>query len=202
MTEGGYNTLIVTGERVKEFADEVIDKDKKIIKLYDYREREEELAKIYSLVLKEDKIKVKFVTDWEPPCPWLIDIAQRYKDLKFKLNYNDMDLSLNFWGSMKIENGDLILKELRFRNGDIYNGVHYCGYCSNDFVYKDFNIKNWCCENCLIDINTARDTISKHIRKMKIKKVNQSVALKRMGRNPIIDNYLMRKIFMKRLSLN
>ena len=29
----------------------------------------------------------------------------------------------------------------------------------------------------------------------------KKIALKRMGRNPIMDNYLMRKIFIKRLSL-
>ena len=192
------NYLIVTGERVKEFADEFIDEDEGIIKIYDYEEDEEVLVEIHGWDLGKDKILLEFGTSWSPPTHWLIDVAQRYKDLQFELRYAEGNI--DFSGYIKIENGYVLLDE-EGRCG-LYYGYSSCEYCEDDIQYCDeFDIKYWCCEDCLININTARDTISKHILKKKIKKVNESIALKRMGRNPIMDNYLMRKVFIKRLSL-
>lgn len=199
------NNLTIIGERVKEFADEFIDEEisvdgkhyePTIIKLYNYTEHEPIPTEIYSWSLHEDEIVIDFETRWSPPCDWLREIATHYTDLQFELRYAEQ--GADFSGYIEIENGDVIFQK-EDRSG-VYYGFSYCEYCENDIHYQDFFDDEYsCCDECLININTARDTISEYIRKKKLKQLKKRLALMRMGRNRIMDNYLMRKVFIKRI---
>jgi len=194
------NNLLVIGEQVEQFINDYIDKeinvDKEryepaVIKLYDTHEPVE----IYSWELHQDELVINFETSETPPCDWLRDTAENYTDLQFELRYAEQ--GADFSGYMLIDADTTIHKEDR---SGVYYGFSFCGYCENDIHYLDYYDDEYsCCDECLIEINTSRDTISDYIRTKKIKKVNQSIALKRMGRNRIMDNYLMRKVFVKRI---
>ena len=93
------------------------------------------------------------------------------------------------------ENGDL--KEEREGHCGEYYGERDCDLCENGYIQWDEERRYYCCECCE---NNAFDTIGKFVRKKKIENLPKKLACMRIGRNAILDNYLMRKVFIPRLN--
>jgi hypothetical protein len=82
-----------------------------------------------------------------------------------------------------------------------YYGGRYCQNCQGYITWEccdtDWKHEFDMCEDCF---DEACKTIKSAVRAKKIKKLPQRLACLRMGRNPIMDNYLMRKVFVPRLN--
>ena len=141
---------------------------------------------------------IHFNTAWGPPTAWLEKVAEKYSTLSFTLRYAES--GCGFSGVLKYVDG-ILVTELDGKCGD-YFGYKYCHncqeelwweYCDFDMWKDDFNM----CAQCF---NEACITIKNAVRSKKIQQLPKKLACRRMGRNPIMDNYLMCKVFIPRLN--
>lgn len=146
---------------------------------------------------KEGDNTLYFDTAWSPPDIWLETVANKYPNLCFSLRYAEG--GCDFSGFIKYLYGELVRNE----EGDYgkYYGEQYCENCEEcinwDCCDNGWNRKFDMCTNCF---DKACKTIKSAVRTKKIEKLPQKLACMRMGRNPIVDNYLMRKVFIPRLN--
>ena len=56
-----------------------------------------------------DKICYSFDTAWSPPLPWVLKISQKYTELSFELEYNEM--GMGFGGLIEFKNGNCLKNE-------------------------------------------------------------------------------------------
>jgi hypothetical protein len=137
-----------------------------------------------------------FNTAWGPPNKWLESVAAKYPSISFTLKYAEG--GCDFSGIMQFVDGECVCNE-EGSNGDYY-GENYCKACDEYIQWEDkddFWDNDLCiCFNCRDD---AFQTISNVIRSKKIEQLPKKLACMKIGRNSIMDNYLMRKVFLPRL---
>lgn len=152
---------------------------------------------MWSEFFQEGDKTLYFNTAWGPPDGWLEKVANKYPNLCFSLRFAEG--GCDFSGIMEYEYGELVQNE----EGDngVYYGQRYCENCEEsvewDCCDTDWNHEFGMCTNCF---DKACKTIKSAVRTKKIEKLPQKLACMRMGRNPIVDNYLMRKVFVPRLN--
>ena len=141
---------------------------------------------------------INFETAWSPPEAWLKKVAEKYTSLSFTLRYAEG--GIGFSGVREYVDGNLVT-ELDGECGEYY-GSKYCHncqediwweYCDADWKKKDFNM-------CTACYDAACKTIKSAVRSKKIQQLPKKLACRRMGRNAIMDNYLMSKVFIPRLN--
>ena len=142
---------------------------------------------------------IYFNTAWAPPEAWLEKVAEKYSSLQFTLRYEEG--GCDFSGVLEYVDGKLVNDE----DGCCgeYYGSKYCYHCEEYFEWDccglggdwkhDFHICVECYDN-------ASKIIKSAVRSKKIEKLPKMLACRRMGRNPIMDNYLMCKVFIPRLN--
>jgi len=138
-----------------------------------------------------------FNTAWAPPVAWLKTVAEKYTSLSFQLRYAEP--GMGFSGFIDYENGECITEEQGYC-GEYYGGK-WCDKCEEEISWENCDT-NWnnefcMCTNCFDD---ACKTIKNAVRSKKIRQLPKKLACRRMGRNPIMDNYLMCKVFIPRLN--
>lgn len=138
-----------------------------------------------------------FNTAWGPPTDWLKTVAEKYTSLLFHLRY--AETNCDFSGLVEYEDGECITDE-DDECGEYY-GYKWCDNCEEDISWQDrntdWNYKFCMCTNCF---DNACKTIKNAVRSKKIQQLPKKLACRRMGRNPIMDNYLMCKVFIPRLN--
>jgi len=162
-------------------------------------ELEDELREDFNMfkLTEEDAICI-FETAWGPPDAWLATVATKYPDLHFTLRYAEE--GMQFSGLIECEEGDC--KHISGDYGEFY-GDYYCEACEEEqdwFENTHFHLWDKKLRICCECRDNAFETISKSVRGKKISELPKKLACKRMGRNPIVDNYMMRKVFIPRLS--
>jgi len=144
-----------------------------------------------------DDSDITFQTAWGPPDLWLKEVAEKYSSLSFTLRYAEP--GMGFSGLLEYVDGNLVT-ELYGGCGEYY-GSKYCDNCEEDI--------NWdCCDTdwkddfdmCVTCFDEACKTIKNAVRSKKIQQLPKKLACRRMGRNAIMDNYLMSKVFIPRLN--
>jgi len=138
-----------------------------------------------------------FNTAWCPPTAWLKTVAEKYTSLSFHLRYAES--GCDFSGLVEYENGECITDE-----GDIcgeYYGYKWCHNCQEN-IYWEYRDPDWNNQLCMCTacVRDACKTIKNAVRSKKIQQLPKKLACRRMGRNPIMDNYLMCKVFIPRLN--
>jgi len=145
----------------------------------------------------EGQRNINFESAWSPPYRWLGRVAEKYENLQFFLRFADG--GQDFSGVIEYEDGELQYEE-EGDCGDFY-GDKYCNCCESfvgwDDVEYEWNTKYDICVDCY---DETLEKIKNAVRSKKIKKLPQKLACSRMARNPIMDNYLMRKVFIPRLN--
>ena len=139
---------------------------------------------------------IHFETAWGPPKPWLEKVAEKYTSLSFTLRY--AECGMDFSGLIEYQNGECITNE----DGECgeYYGYKWCHNCENDISWKDCDTDwNYDFNMCTACFDDACETIKHAVRSKKIQQLPKKLACRRMGRNPIMDNYLMCKVFIPRL---
>lgn len=125
---------------------------------------------------------------------WLFDVFEDYSTLIFEIRYTDAAFS----GIIVADKGTTVEHKIGFRGK--YYGDNICEYCKDAVNYMEYFCGDMnCCADCEDNIENSKLFISNYIRRKNIDKLNKSLALKRMGRNYILDQYIMRRVFMKRL---
>ena len=140
-------------------------------------------------------LDINFDTAWSPPQSWLITVATLYPALHFELRYADD--GLGFSGVLECQEGEVV-KYGSGESGDFY-GEKICNNCEmyTEWVdMEDFDKELGVCVCCR---DEAFKSIASVIRSKKINQLSKKLACMRMGRNPIIDNFMMRKVFIPRL---
>lgn len=147
-------------------------------------------------VLYDDDGIYDFETAWSPPIDWFRVVVQKYPELHFELRYSEQ--GMNFSGYMMAHFGEIYDEH----NGDYgeYNGKIYCGYCETGFKLRDINT-DYCEYICYDCLKEKKDIITNAVRNVKIKRLPFKNACNRISRNPIFDQFLMRKVFVKRVEL-
>jgi len=146
---------------------------------------------------KPENQEIYFYTAWTPPTAWLEKVAEKYTSLQFTLRYAES--GIGFSGILEYVDGSLVT-ELVDECGEYYGGK-YCYNCKYDIWWEvcdtywkdDFNMCVECFDKACITIKNA-------VRSKKIQQLPKKLACRRMGRNPIMDNYLMCKVFIPRLN--
>ena len=145
-----------------------------------------------SVEMDEETLSFNFHTAWSPPIQWLEAVSKKYPDLHFELRFAGE--GGDFSGYALYENGDL--QEEREGQCGEYYGERECQICEDGYIQWDVHRYN-CCDRCE---SNSFDTIGKFVRKKKIENLPKKLACMRIGRNAILDNYLMRKVFIPRLN--
>ena len=138
--------------------------------------------------------RYEFDTAWSPPIPWFRAIVEKYPELDFELWYSEP--GMYFSGVVKGARGEIYMND----EGDYgeYHGEIVCEYC-----YLRFKLDQICteyheniCDDCLKE---KTDIITDCIINIKKKRLSFKNACNRISRNPIFDQYLLRKVFVKRV---
>ena len=145
----------------------------------------------------EGQRNINFETAWSPPYRWLRSVAEKYDSLQFFLRYAEG--GCGFSGVIEYEDGEMQHGE-QGDYGDFY-GDKCCNICEClvgwDDVEFEFKEEYNICVDCY---DETLEKIKNAVRSKKIKKLPQKLACSRISRNPIMDNYLMRKVFIPRLN--
>ena len=131
-------------------------------------------------------LNIGFETAWSPPESWLKTVATLYPALHFELRYAEG--GNGFSGVLECQWGEVVNDSVG-ENGDFY-GEKYCNNCEVYIFWDDMEEYDKELGVCVC----CRDERSK-----KINQLSKKLACMRMGRNPIIDNFMMRKVFIPRL---
>ena len=148
----------------------------------------------YKLEENHTSFHLKITTVVCPPHVWLKTVCGLYPKLSFELRFADGDVS----GFMLCKDGEVVL-ENQGANGDFY-GWKTCENCGEVVYYEDTQ-DDWdetlcVCVTCWDD---ASAVIASAVRRQKVKHLPKKTALMRMGRNPILNEYLLRKVFVPRM---
>ena len=151
---------------------------------------------IFELEENDTLIAVNFQTAWAPPEAWLRTVCGLYPKLSFELRF--AECGMDFSGYVQCEVGEVVHEE-NGENGDFY-GWKFCANCEDEFNYDELE-RNWdstlcMCVECR---DNAFKLISNFIREQKIKNLPKKMACMRMGRNPIVDKYLLNKVYIPRM---
>jgi hypothetical protein len=138
--------------------------------------------------------KYEFQTAWSPPITWFRAIVKKYPELNFELLYSEE--GMDFSGVIKSEDGKIYMYEI----GDYgeYHGLIYCEYCGEEFT-RDLICKEYLDSICYECLEEKKDIITDCIINIKKKRLPFKNACNRISRNPIFDQYLMKKVFVKRI---
>ena len=136
----------------------------------------------------------EFQTAWSPPIPWFTEVVEKYPKLSFELLYSEP--GMNFSGVIKGKKGEIYMNV----TGDYgeYYGLIFCEYCGDSFTLDEIckEYRDNICYECL---EQKKDIITDCIRNIKKKRLPFKNACNRISRNPIFDQYLLRKVFVKRV---
>lgn len=150
---------------------------------------------IQRILYEQNYLQTQFESNWRPPDDFIKRIMTEYSTLTFEFRYCD---GCNFSGVVESYFGEIITNE-EGRNGEYY-GENDCDFCDSCNDYGEYFCHKFnCCRDCEEEINDSISIIDRFVYSKKIKLLNKSLALKRMGRNQIMDNYIMRKVYMPRL---
>jgi hypothetical protein len=148
----------------------------------------------YTECLHYHEGSIYFDTAWRPPIQWLTTVSEKYPDLLFELRYSEC--GMNFSGYIRIEDKWIYCGDEG--NCGEYYGERECQFCDGYIQWDEGRrYNNNSCECCE---TKSFDTIGKFVRKKKIENLPKKLACMRIGRNAILDNYLMRKVFVFRLN--
>ena len=149
----------------------------------------------YDAKMREDATSVGFYTAWSPPINWLQYVALMYPTLKFELRYGEP--GNNFSGYIVIQNDEILEEE----EGDcgVYYSDKYCENCEDYIYWEEKEDYDFELEICVCCRDKAFAKIKKCIQVKKCIQFKRKMACNRISRNPIFDNYFMRKVYMKRL---
>ena len=162
------------------------------------------LGHYFSIDLSAEKVVFKFATISFPPRIWLAKVGFKYTDLNFNLLYSQhrhYPFTSRSIPSMSRLKSSGILKFRLGQSSAMTIGVpgeyydNHCQWCGR--IVKIFRNQLNTCVYCKI---FAYHTISSYVLKYKIRKVQKKIALSRMGRNLIMNMYLVRKVFAPRLN--
>jgi len=138
----------------------------------------------------------EFNTAWCPPSAWLHTVAAKYPYLKFTLQYAES--GCGFSGIMVFKNGECIQDD-EAENG-VYFGDNFCQACEEHVSHEDYDAywdpKFHICTDCR---DKSFRKIGRFVRQKKLEQLPKRLACMRIGRNSILDNYMMRKVFIPRL---
>ena len=136
----------------------------------------------------------EFKTAWSPPTEWFEAVVKKYPELHFELRYSEPGSW--FSGYFMAEDGE-IYEEREGGNGE-YHGTILCEYCNYEFAlsYLHTDYHECICDDCL---GEKKNIITNAVRNIKIKRLPFKNACNRISRNPIFDQFLMRKVFVKRV---
>jgi hypothetical protein len=120
----------------------------------------------------------EFETAWSPPTEWFEAVVKKYPELHFELRYSELGYCFSAYGE--------------------YRGKVLCEYCNDEFALSDLHTDyhEYICDDCL---GEKKDIITNAVRNIKIKRLPFKNACNRISRNPIFDQFLMRKVFVKRV---
>ena len=138
--------------------------------------------------------RYEFDTAWSPPIPWFVAIVVKYPELNFELWYSEQ--GMDFSGVIKGTDGEIYMND----DGDYgeYHGLLLCECCCDAFKLDKICTKyhECICYDCLEE---KKDIITDCIINIKKKRLPFKNACNRISRNPIFDQFLMRKVFVKRV---
>lgn len=157
----------------------------------------EELYNIEYIDYDNDQnLQIIFITDIVPD-DWINEVITDFPNLVFEFRYYSG--TENISGVITGNSSDIIDAD-RGCNGEYY-GYKLCKYCdlAIDYLEDYCNILRCCGECYNTEILNAKNIIEKYVKRRIVRNLFKSLALKRMGRNQIMDNYLMRTVFIKRV---
>lgn len=208
MTTSCDNELVVTGNEqiilqwvkhyIKDFEADCLQFNKNVeyvLITFDMDEEYQECSINY-INVNNNSLTIKFLTHLEPHTSWLTNSIEQYRDLTFTLLYaqEQMDFSGEIYG----ENGEVNFNEENVCG--VYYGCNYCQNCHDEYTYDS---DEWCfnLNVCIFCKKDALKIIARYINTKKLTQLYKKNALNRLGRNAILDNYIMRKVFIKRLEM-
>ena len=162
------------------------------------------LGKYFSSQIYYNKAIFKFATISFPPRIWLNKVGCKYYNLTFKLWYSQhrhYPLATIVPNMSRLKSSG-ILGFCRGECSGIIFGLpgeyydNHCQWCGK--VVKIFRNKLNTCVYCKM---FAYNIISKHVLRYKVNKVREKIALSRIGRNLIVNMYLVKKVYIPRLNL-
>lgn len=203
------NKLSIDGdeELLKKFYNENRDDDNELsfdksVPLYDDDDGDDNMKRITRWGTKWDAHEVctnemgeyEFDTAWSPPEQWFIAIVEKYPELSFELLYSEP--GMGFSGVIKGEDGEIYMK-LHGAAGEYYGSI-FCEYCDGEFTHDEIckEYRDNICYECLEE---KKDIITDCIINIKKKRLPFKNACNTISRNPIFDQYLLRKVFVKRV---
>lgn len=127
-----------------------------------------QLGNIIKKFVTSYKINYLFETAWSPPIPWIAKTSERYPNLKFKLEYEEM--GCDFCGVFCVENGKCIDNICEsFQDKDYRNNKKKINAIIKKFFQKikeDYKNENLDIQNISIDINSDMDKFSKYFEEL------------------------------------
>lgn len=123
-----------------------------------------QLGNIIKKFVTSYKINYLFETAWSPPIPWIAKTSERYPNLKFKLEYEEM--GCDFCGVFCVENGKCIDNICEsFQDKDYRNNEKEINAIIKNLFQKikeDYKNENLDIQNISIDNNNDMDKFSKY----------------------------------------
>lgn len=143
----------------------------------------------YNTNIYEKCLIIKFDSN-ELPMSWLISITEKNSNLTFKLWNGNTDHNIST--QLVYKNGIEVSSKLSDYN--TYIKHQWCDMCYN-FVFEES--PGLLDSECLMCGIIALDS---YFLKIQIEQATRKIACMRIGRNPITQTYLLRKIFIPRMS--
>tara|TARA_E500000178_G_scaffold346050_1_gene397035 strand:- start:195 stop:923 length:729 start_codon:yes stop_codon:yes gene_type:complete len=161
------------------------------------------LGNYFSMDVSSEKVVFKFATIAFPPRIWLTKIGLKYNLLSFKLWYSqhrhyplatDYNLMsrLKSSGWLSFYFGEPAGMDFGVP-GEYYD--NHCQWCRR--VVKIFRNQLNTCVYCK---QFAIYTIGKYVLRYRIRKAREKIAISRIGRNLIMNLYLVKKVYIPRLT--
>lgn len=144
---------------------------------------------IYNTNIYEKCLIIKFDSN-ELPMSWLISITEKNSNLTFKLWNGNSDHNIST--QLVYKNGIEVYSKLSDYN--TYIKHQWCDMCYNFVFEEDPGLLDSECLMCGI---IALDS---YFLKFQLEQATRKIAIMRIARNPLTQNYLLRKIFIPRLS--
>ena len=149
--------------------------------------------------LREEDNTFSFETFMYPPLLWVTKAAEKYPKISFILTFSQS--VHNFSGFVTYKKGKCIAQKIG-KDGDHYGRKH-CEYCDKYINYnkakEEYDNNYEICVECRDkELKKITDFVREK-REREILEMRKKVARMRIGRNAIMDNYIMRKIFINRL---
>lgn len=161
------------------------------------------LGKYFSLQYLAEKVVIKFATIAFPPRIWLTKIGLKYNLLSFKLWYcqhRHYPLATDYNLMSRLKSSGWLSFYFGEAAGMAFGvpGEYYdnhCQWCGR--VVKIFRNQLNTCVYCK---QFAIYTIGRYVLKYRIRKAREKIAISRIGRNLIMNLYLVKKVYIPRLT--